>query len=44
MRKQTLPEWADARRFNHFYRFALNTSILEEEAEKRLRVGDLVRL
>jgi uncharacterized protein YcbX len=44
MRKQTLPEWADARRFNHFYRFAVNTSILEEEAEKRLRVGDLVRL
>jgi len=44
MRKQALPEWSDARRFNHFYRFAVNTSILEEEAGKRLRTGDFVRL
>ena len=44
MRKQTLPEWADARRFNHFYRFAVNTSILEEETGKWLRAGDPVRV
>jgi uncharacterized protein YcbX len=44
MRKQALPEWADARRFNHFYRFAVNTSILAEEAGKRLRTGDPVRI
>jgi uncharacterized protein YcbX len=40
LRKQQLPPWADARRFNHFYRFAVNTSIPLSEAGKRLRVGD----
>ena len=40
LRKEHLPQWADARRFNHFYRFALNTSIPPSEAGKRLRVGD----
>jgi uncharacterized protein len=43
MRKEALPEWADARRFNHFYRFAVNTSILAEESGKWLRKGDTVR-
>ncbi|HTB57817.1 MAG TPA: MOSC N-terminal beta barrel domain-containing protein [Polyangia bacterium] len=40
LRQKHLPPWADARRFNHFYRFALNTSIPAAEAGKRLRVGD----
>jgi uncharacterized protein len=44
MRKQTLPEWADAERFNHYYRFAVNTSIRFGEAGKKLRVGDPVVL
>jgi uncharacterized protein len=39
-RARHLPAWADARRFNHFYRFALNTSITASEAGKRLRLGD----
>jgi uncharacterized protein YcbX len=39
-RARALPAWADARRFNHFYRFALNTSIAAAEAGKRLRLGD----
>jgi len=39
-RRQTLPAWADISRFNHFYRFAVNTSIPPSEAGKRLRVGD----
>lgn len=39
-RKQHLPPWSDARRFNHFYRFAVNTSIPTTEGGKRLRVGD----
>jgi uncharacterized protein YcbX len=39
-RKECLPPWADASRFNHFYRFAVNTSIEPSEAGKRLRVGD----
>ena len=42
LRKQSLPEWANAQRFNHFYRFAVNTSIPPGEAGKRLRVGDAV--
>jgi len=41
-RKQTLPAWSDARRFNHFYRFTINTSIPPAEAGKILRVGDAV--
>jgi uncharacterized protein YcbX len=41
-RKQFLPAWANAQRFNHFYRFAVNTSIPSGEAGKALRVGDAV--
>jgi len=41
-RKATLPAWSDARRFNHFYRFTINTSIPPAEAGKILRVGDVV--
>ncbi len=42
LRKKFLPEWANAQRFNHFYRFAVNTSIPPAEAGKSLRVGDAV--
>jgi uncharacterized protein len=41
-RKETLPSWANAQRFNHFYRFAINTSVPPTEAGKELRVGDEV--
>jgi uncharacterized protein YcbX len=44
MRREELPKWANAERFNHYYRFAVNTSIAAEEAGKILRVGDVVRL
>jgi hypothetical protein len=44
LREEHLPEWANAQRFNHFYRFAVNTSIPPSEAGKRLRVGDVVRI
>jgi len=40
MRKKTLPAWANAQRFNHFYRFAVNTSIPPTESGKYLRSGD----
>jgi uncharacterized protein YcbX len=40
LRKQHLPAWADAQPFNHFYRFAVNTSIPPSEAGKQLIVGD----
>jgi uncharacterized protein YcbX len=43
-REQHLPRWSDARRFNHFYRFAVNTSIPATESGKRLRVGDTITL
>jgi MOSC domain-containing protein len=41
-RKKTLPEWSNAQRFNHFYRFAINTSVPPSEVGKQLRVGDEV--
>jgi len=43
LRQQFLPEWANAQRFNHFYRFTVNTSIPPGEAGKLLRVGDEVK-
>jgi uncharacterized protein YcbX len=39
-RKTSLPAWANATRFNHFYRFAVNTSVPPSEAGKELRTGD----
>ena len=42
LRKNCLPYWANSGRFNHFYRFAVNTSIPLPEAGKILRVGDTV--
>jgi MOSC domain-containing protein len=42
-RKETLPPWAEAERFNHYYRFAVNTSVPATEAGKTLRVGDSIR-
>ncbi len=41
-RQATLPEWANASRFDHFYRFAVNTRIPRSEQGKILRVGDQV--
>jgi uncharacterized protein YcbX len=42
LRQEHLPEWAAAERFNHFYRFAVNTSIAPSETGKSLRTGDVV--
>ncbi len=42
LRREHLPAWAGVERFNHFYRFAVNTSVPATEAGKRLRVGDPV--
>jgi uncharacterized protein YcbX len=44
LRKENLPAWANATRFNHFYRFAVNTSIAASESGKKLRAGDLVKI
>lgn len=44
LRKDNLPAWANAGRFNHFYRLAINTSVPASEAAKEVRVGDVVSL
>lgn len=44
MRRETLPPWSNAQRFNHYYRFAINTSIPPSETGKELRVGDVLTL
>ena len=46
-RRETLPDWADRTRFDHFFRLAVNTrrSPAEPAAGKRvIRVGDPVRI
>jgi hypothetical protein len=43
-RKETLPEWAEASRFNHFYRLAVNTRLLQPSAGGTLQVGDAIAL
>lgn len=42
LRKEHLPAWSNAQRFNHYYRFAINTSVPPSEAGKELRTGDEV--
>jgi uncharacterized protein YcbX len=44
LRKKRLPPWASEERFNHFYRFAVNTSLPPSEQGKYLRVGDTICL
>jgi uncharacterized protein YcbX len=44
MRRKTLPPWSEPARFNHYYRFAINTSIPETECGKVVRVGDRIEL
>ena len=43
-RKATLPPWAPAARFDHFYYLSASTRVPASEAGKTLRVGDEVRL
>ena len=44
LRQKCLPSWANIDRFNHYYRFAVNTSIPSSEAGKSLHVGDSVHV
>jgi uncharacterized protein len=41
-RQANLPEWAKIDRFDHYYRFTLNTQVSPSEAGKTLRVGDQI--
>lgn len=43
-RRETLPSWARASRFDHFYRLAVNTRIPAAQAGRMIAVGDLVEL
>jgi uncharacterized protein YcbX len=40
LRRETLPPWAPAARFDHFYRLAVNTRVAPTETGKLLRIGD----
>jgi hypothetical protein len=44
LRRETLPPWAPAARFDHFYRLAVNTRVAPTEHGKFLRVGEILRL
>lgn len=43
-RQETLPEWAERSRFNHFYRLAINTRLPVTEEEKIIHIGDELRI
>ena len=43
-RKETLPEWTERSRFNHFFRLAVNTRLSPSEAGKAIQTGDRVEL
>ncbi|MBZ5701491.1 MAG: MOSC N-terminal beta barrel domain-containing protein [Acidobacteriia bacterium] len=44
LRQAQLPAWSPASRFDHFYRFAVNTRVPPSEAGKLLRTGDPLQL
>jgi uncharacterized protein len=41
-RQDTLPDWVNPARFNHFYRLAVNTQIPIDQSGKLLNIGDLL--
>ena len=43
LRRETLPPWAPAVRFDHFYRLAVNTRVAPTETGKSLRLGDSLK-
>lgn len=44
LRGQSLPETADRRHFNHYYRFAVNTRISSENRGTSISCGDVIEL
>jgi len=44
LRRETLPPWAPAARFDHFYRLAVNTRVAPAETGKPLRLSDPLQL
>lgn len=43
-RKNTLPEWTERSRFNHYFRLAVNTRLSPTEAGKVIQIGDEIVL
>ena len=43
-RKNTLPEWAERSRFNHYFRLAVNTRLNPTEGGKVIKIGDQITL
>jgi len=43
-RKLSLPDWAEKSRFEHYYKFCVNTKIPLSEAGKTLKAGDVVKI
>lgn len=43
-RKETLPDWAERSRFNHFFRVAINTRISRSTPALEIKVGDRLSL
>ncbi|MFB2835771.1 MOSC domain-containing protein [Floridanema evergladense] len=43
-RRESLPNWVNSSRFNHFYRLSVNTKIPASEAGKILQMGDKIKL
>lgn len=43
-RQATLPTWANAARFNHFYRLSINTRVTSSETGKVIRIGDEIMM
>jgi len=43
-REETLPNWAEKSRFNHFYRLAINTIVPPSDGGQILRVGDEIKV
>jgi uncharacterized protein len=44
LRQANLPAWSPLARFDHFYRFAVNTRVPASETGKTVRVGDALTL
>ena len=43
-RQETLPEWVNLSRFNHFFKLSVNTTIPASEAGKIIQLGDEISL
>lgn len=43
-RKETLPDWVERSRFNHFFRLAINTRVPDSEAGKTIQIGDPLQI